>query len=169
MKPDLLLFVRAVKAASIVFTDGATNWLADGFHRFHAHRKLELPTIEAEVKQGSLRDAILYSVGANAQHGKRRTNADKRKAVMTMLNDEEWSKWSDREIARRCAVGNKMVSETRNSICVKDTDKPTERKVERNGTVYTQNTANIGKSYEIDYTRTAILHKIKNYTSPLQY
>lgn len=130
----------------IVFTDGATNWLADGFHRFHAHRKLELPTIEAEVKQGSLRDAILYSVGANAQHGKRRTNADKRKAVMTMLNDEEWCKWSDREIARRCAVDHVTVIKYRKEISGENHQM--ERKVERNGKVYTQNTANIGKHYQ---------------------
>ncbi len=129
----------------IVFTDGATNWLADGFHRFHAHRKLELPTIEAEVKQGSLRDAILYSVGANAQHGKRRTNADKRKAVLTLLNDGEWARWSNREIARRCIVSSQYVDKIKNSLPTVGSEKTYTTK---HGTVATMNTANIGKHYQ---------------------
>ena len=41
----------------------------------------------------------------NADHGKRRSNADKRRAVEMMLKDSEWGKWSDREIAAKCAVG----------------------------------------------------------------
>jgi branched-chain amino acid transport system substrate-binding protein len=43
-------------------------------------------------------DAILYSVGANEMHGLRHTNEDKRRAVLTLLNDPGWSKWSDPEI-----------------------------------------------------------------------
>ena len=33
----------------------------------------------------------LHSVGANATHGLRRSNADKRRAVVLLLEDEEWS------------------------------------------------------------------------------
>lgn len=51
-------------------------------------------TIAVDVRPGSQRDAILYSLGANAAHGRRRTNADKRRAVQRMLSDEEWSRWS---------------------------------------------------------------------------
>jgi hypothetical protein len=40
----------------------------------------------------------------------RRSNADRRRAVMALLKDEEWSGWSDREIARRCRVGHVLVS-----------------------------------------------------------
>jgi hypothetical protein len=39
------------------------------------------------------------SVSANAPHGLRRTNADKRRAVVRLLEDTEWSQWADREIA----------------------------------------------------------------------
>ena len=35
-------------------------------------------------------------------HGLRRSNADKRRAVLTLLNNEEWAKWSAREIAKAC-------------------------------------------------------------------
>jgi len=68
------------------------------------------------VKQGTERDAILYSVGANATHGMRRTNADKRRAVMRLLEDEEWGKWSDGEIARRCGVTRQTVTNHRASL-----------------------------------------------------
>jgi ParB-like chromosome segregation protein Spo0J len=75
----------------VVFYDGTYYWLADGFHRTSAAEQAGLETIEAEVKQGTRRDAVLYSVGANATHGLRRSNADKRRAVETLLTDTEWS------------------------------------------------------------------------------
>jgi hypothetical protein len=50
------------------------------------------------------RDALLYSISSNAEHGLPRSNADKRKAVRLLLADAEWGKWSDRESARRCQV-----------------------------------------------------------------
>ena len=134
----------------VVFNDGANYWLADGFHRYHAHRKLNLDEIEAEVKQGSKRDAVLYSVGANAQHGKRRTNPDKRKAVLALLNDEEWGKWSNREIAKVCAVGKSMVSNIRTELSGQK-GQMEERTFKRDGTIATMNTANIGKS-QASYT-----------------
>jgi len=94
----------------VVFFDGATYWLADGFHRYWANRKIESDYIFAHVQQGTQRDAILYSVGANADHGLRRTPADKRKAVLTMLNDEKWSGWPQTQIAKACRVTPEYVS-----------------------------------------------------------
>jgi len=63
---------------------------------------------------------------------------------MTLLNDPEWAAWSDREIARRAGVGAPLVGDIRKAICNPITDTP--RLVERNGTTYTQNTANIGRA-----------------------
>lgn len=108
------LYGRGVDLPPVtVFHDGADYWLADGFHRYWARRKAESPVIVAKIIRGTQRDAVLHSVGANATHGLRRTNADKRKAVMTLLEDEEWSQWSDREIARRCGVGHELVGRQR--------------------------------------------------------
>lgn len=132
----------------VVFYDGTDHWLADGFHRVNAGKAAGLADIDADIRQGTRRDAILFSVGANAAHGLRRTNADKRRAVETLLRDEEWSKWNDREIARTAGVGNKFVGDVRRAICVPNTDMPAvapTRTVERNGVTYQQNTANIGK------------------------
>ncbi|MGH1591797.1 hypothetical protein ACRBEV_29670 [Methylobacterium phyllosphaerae] len=86
------------------------------------------------MRQGGLRDAILHSAGANAAHGLRRTNADKRRAVLMLLQDEEWSGWADREIARRCAVHHELVGRVRAAHLAETPDVP--RTVERGGTVY---------------------------------
>lgn len=127
----------------VVFHDGASYWLADGFHRYHAYAQINAHEVVADVRQGSQRDAILFSVGANASHGLRRTNDDKRRAVMVLLSDPEWSKWSNREIARQCGVSEYMVRDQRGPICDKNADSET-RTVTRNGTTYQQNVANIG-------------------------
>lgn len=96
-----------------VFFDGKDHWAADGFHRYHAHRKAEKKTIPCNIHKGTQRDAILFSVGANNAHGLRRTNADKRRAVETLLGDKEWGKRSDRWIADQCKVSNHLVAEIR--------------------------------------------------------
>ena len=98
-----------------VYFDGVSHYLADGFHRYHAHRKAGKGAIEADVEKGTLRDAILYSLGANHEHGLRRSNADKRKAVQAMLDDFEWQEWSNGEIARRCHVSERLVANMRGS------------------------------------------------------
>lgn len=96
-----------------VFHDGADYWLADGFHRYHAHKQAGRASIAADVHTGTQRDAVLHSLGANGTHGLRRTNADKRKAVAAMLADAEWSQWSDRKIAEACGVSVPFVSAMR--------------------------------------------------------
>ncbi len=126
----------------IVFFDGADYWLADGFHRFMAHCRAKFEQINAEVHNGSKRDAILYSVGANYDHGLRRTNADKRKSVMMLLEDSEWCMWSDNEISKKCRVTQPFVSGIRKELKSEPIE---ERIVERKGAQYTQKTENIGK------------------------
>jgi hypothetical protein len=130
----------------IVFFDGVDRWLADGFHRYHGARLAGLAKIYEDIAPGSRRDAVLYSLRANATHGLKRTHADKRKAVETLLKDAEWAAWSDRKIAEVCGVGNQLVGEVRRAICVNHTDTPATRTVERNGKTYQQNTAKIGRT-----------------------
>lgn len=132
----------------VTFFDGVDYWLADGFHRWHAARRAGLTGIAATVQQGTKRDAVLYSVGVNGAHGIKRTNADKRKAVMTLLNDTEWREWADWEIARRCAVSNHMVASLRppRDVTGSSPSEPSEPRtyVTKHGTEATMNTANIG-------------------------
>ena len=102
-------------AISVVH-DGNEYYLSDGFHRLLAAQKAGKASINCDVLTGTLRDAILYSLSANASHGLRRTLEDRRKAVMTMLEDFEWSEWSDREIARQCHVSHPFVAKMRASM-----------------------------------------------------
>ncbi|MBW4549391.1 MAG: hypothetical protein KME25_34050 [Symplocastrum torsivum CPER-KK1] len=121
-----------------LYFDGKTYWVADGFHRIKSRLEANLKgnKIEAIVHKGGKRDAILHSVGANSQHGLRRTNEDKRHAVELLLRDEEWSKWSNREIGRQCGVSHEFVANARKQLSGNRSQ--IERKVKRGGTVYTQ-------------------------------
>jgi hypothetical protein len=73
-----------------------------------------------------------------ATHGKRRTNADKRRAVQRLLGNAEWNRWSDAEIAKRCAASDMLVGRIRDELSSNDVTiaHPTEWLVERNGRVY---------------------------------
>ncbi len=131
----------------VVFEDGASIWLADGFHRFHAHGKANRETIDCDVRTGTQRDAILFSLSANSSHGLRRTNEDKRKAVMTLLNDPEWSAWSARNIANICGVSSTFVDGIKSSLQTVCSDKKGEvTYTAKSGAIATMNTANIGKA-----------------------
>lgn len=99
-----------------VFTDGQTRWVADGFHRVEAGKVAHLEAIPAHQHQGSRRDALLFAVTANQAHGLRRTNADKRRAVETLLSDAEWSQWSDRIIADKAGVSHPTVAAIRREL-----------------------------------------------------
>ena len=116
--------------------------VADGFHRTAGKEKIGNKKIPAQVHQGTRRDAILYAAGANAAHGQRRTNADKRRAVETLLRDKEWGNWSDREIARRCNVSDRFVNEVRATANIRS-DKRNYN--DKHGVTRTMNTANIGR------------------------
>ncbi|MFB3893290.1 MAG: ParB N-terminal domain-containing protein [Phycisphaerae bacterium] len=126
-----------------VYFDGKDYWLADGFHRCQAARSAGIDQIEADVIQGTRRDAILHSVGANAEHGLRRSRADKERAVMMLLNDEEWRKWSTREVARRCGVSKSFVADLRKSLSATDSEERTY--TTRHGTKSKMKTGKIGK------------------------
>lgn len=131
----------------IVVSDGSSFWLVDGFHRIAALRQAGITQTEAVVHTGDWRDAKLLSFSVNSEHGKRRTNADKRQAVIEMLQDEEWRKWSDREIARRCRVSHEFVRKLREEILTVNVDSENERTyVTKHGTISTMQTANIGKT-----------------------
>lgn len=134
----------------VVFYDGADYWLADGFHRVNAAASLGWLEVDADVRQGTRRDAVLYSVSANAAHGMRRTNADKRRAVETLLRDEEWSGWSDNAIAQRVCVSPTTVGTIRRSLSNLESDSTERTYTTKHGTVATMNTAGIGKREEAE-------------------
>ena len=125
-----------------LFHDGAKYYLADGWHRLYGHKSAGFAEIDADIKKGSRRDAILYSVSANDKHGLRRSNADKRKAVSVLLEDFEWSEWTDVKIAEQCGVSSMFVGKQRKEI---NGDAQTERRVVRGDKEYTINTEKMGR------------------------
>lgn len=157
-QPTVDEYAAAIKDGAMmpevtVYHDGKTYWLADGFHRVLAAQRCEQKTIACAVVKGTQRDAILFSVGANAQHGLRRDPEDKRAAVRTLLSDAEWCTWSDREIAKACAVSQPFVGQIRkvltdNVISENKNNRniSSDRKyITKHGTPATMNTARIGK------------------------
>ena len=132
------MLMGAVFPPVTVFHDGVDNYLADGYHRYFAAKMAGSPGIDVTVINGTLRDAVMFSLSANHDHGLHRSNADKRKAVVTMIDDFEWTDWSDREIAKACKVGHSLVSIVRNEMG----KNKEEVKYERNGKVETQKVGN---------------------------
>ena len=93
-----------------VVHDGLEYYLADGFHRVHAHIKLGKASINCDVVTGTLRHAIDLSGMANKTHGLNRSHATKRKQTLIYLEDFEWSELSDRVIAKKVGVSHPFVA-----------------------------------------------------------
>lgn len=100
--------------AVIVFFDGQIHWLADGFHRLRASRIARRQQISVELRQGTRRDALQFAIGANANHGLRRSNADKRRAVQLAL--KEFPEMSDRAIAAMAKVSAPLICAVRREL-----------------------------------------------------
>ena len=126
----------------IVFYDGNVYRLGDGFHRYAAAPHARYTEFWCEVRPGGLREATLFAVGANASHGRPRSNEDKRAAVQKLLMDDEWSDWSDREIARCCHVSHQLVADLRDLTGRETSERKYQNKY---GDVGTMSTDKIGK------------------------
>lgn len=109
-----------------VIFDGLSYYLADGFHRYHAHRQAGQTTINADVDNGTLDDAILYATSANKNHGLPRTNADKRRAVFITINNPRSMGWTDQAVADWVGVSRSFVNSIRDkkgeSVTYKNAD-----------------------------------------------
>ncbi len=79
----------------------------DGWHRVMAAEQIGAMDIPAEVRNGGRVEALKHALGANAIHGQRRTNADKRRCVELAV--KEFASLSSRAIAELCGVGVDMV------------------------------------------------------------
>jgi len=127
---------------SVVY-DGEEYWLYDGFHRLRAAMKRERETIEAEVEQGTQEDAVWRSLAANKDHGLRRSQKDKRRAIKRALKHTHGAESSDRSIARHVGVSPKTVSKYREQLTGVEIPQVDERKGS-DGKTY--DTSNIGSS-----------------------
>jgi hypothetical protein len=100
----------------IVF--GEENILGDGWHRFFAHRLNKKTEIMAEKKDGGAREARLYSYQAN-NHGLPPTQKERIVNAQYLLDDPEWSSWSDAKIAVHVGLGRTTVWRMRKTVSKK--------------------------------------------------
>lgn len=87
-----------------VFFDGKKYWLADGWHRYYAAQLAKFNEIGCDVIDGTYRDALFFSLSANATHGINYNLKDKRKIIMRFVNNPKTSLMSAREINRASGI-----------------------------------------------------------------
>ena len=97
-----------------VVTDGKSAWVWDGWHRVLAAKMIGRETVVANVSAGNLHDAVWLAASANRQHGQRRTNADKRRAVMLALRARP--NVDVKDVASHCGVSGEMVRQYQAAI-----------------------------------------------------
>lgn len=132
----------------VVFFDGSDHWLADGFHRYFAIKSNGGLESECEVKEGTVRDAELYSYSANGnKRGLGWNTADIRKILNRMLQDDEWKQWSDTKIAKHVDVSKMTVGRTRRALEEQGKVEPkkTVKYVDKHGNTGEMNTGKIKK------------------------
>lgn len=99
----------------VLFGTRQKMWIGDGWHRIAAAQQVGSEDICADLRTGGRADALKFALGANAVHGHRRTNADKRRAVEIALR--EFPKLSSRAVAKLCGVSDKTVESVRDANC----------------------------------------------------
>lgn len=96
----------------VVFDDGRTLRIADGFHRVDAYSQASrgdprFEHVRAEIRPGTKRDALIFSAGANqTKTYLKRTKDDLKRAVSMLLDDEEWRLKSVGEIRKHIGLGS---------------------------------------------------------------
>lgn len=115
----------------LVFAEGETYRLADGFHRVAAALSLGLDEIDAEVKDGDYAAALRAALLANLTHGMRRTAADKRQAMKLAYEQREilfGGEPSVREFSAVCGVSVGTSQSFLHDISVLNLNTPVEKK-----------------------------------------
>lgn len=108
--------------------------VSEGFHRAEVYRLEEVAEVEVELREGGKEEAKLNALGSNKNHGLRRSNADKRRAVESTLTMRP--KWTDGKVADHCGVTQPFVSEIRQQVITVMTSEPQEREG-KDGRTYT--------------------------------
>lgn len=93
-----------------IISDGKHNFLIDGYHRVAVARKNGQRSIEANIKKGTHRDAIYASFAANKANAFPRQPGTAKGIVEKILQDKEWSKTPQTEIAQHVGVTHQFVS-----------------------------------------------------------
>jgi hypothetical protein len=97
-----------------VFEVDGTLLLADGLHRHAAAVLLGKRKIAAEIRQGTMNDALDFVAGVNLFHGLPLTRTERRRAVDIKLRLHH--DWSDRRLAEELGVSRELVAKTRRNL-----------------------------------------------------
>jgi len=87
-------------------------YLVDGYHRIDAAKRCKRTVIDAEVTDGTFTDAVRRVIKANAAHGLRRSNADKRNALKMAWDHRQelfGGEPSNQVLAEACGVSDRTV------------------------------------------------------------
>ena len=117
-------YIEAMKRGAefppvLLYWNGTTDEyiMADGFHRFQAWQTINPSSyIPARVKLGTEETARWAAIGANKDHGLRRSNADKRRAVELALRHPKGANLSNRRIAKHVGVNEATVRNVRREL-----------------------------------------------------
>jgi predicted transcriptional regulator len=81
--------------------------VTDGFHRFAAWKAIGLKTIRAQIREGTMHEALLAAIEANRaefHRGRPFDEKDRRHAVEMLAADSECASWSATRIAKLCGT-----------------------------------------------------------------
>ena len=97
----------------VVF-DGSEYWLWNGFHRYHAYKKIGVDVVEVDYRPGTQEDAQDLALGANSDHGFGLTKADRKNKVQWALSQERYKDYNNVQLAKLCKVSDTFVAAERN-------------------------------------------------------
>jgi hypothetical protein len=107
----------------IVYQDGEKYYVADGFHRIagltksRIDRKLEYRTIACDVRQGTIRDAIEYSLTANSRHGLKPNTRDKKRSIFLYWRlSPTHCQHSNNLVSKACGTSHTFVGDYRADV-----------------------------------------------------
>lgn len=128
---DLMEAGTALPPVVVYVDTEGEHWLADGFHRLEAARRLGRAHIVADVRQGSRDEALWFAMGANREHGLRMTGDDIRQAVRLAL--KAWPSKSQQQIAQQVGCSQSLVSTVKTGVIARDNTALPETRVDSMG------------------------------------
>ena len=122
--------------------DGATYWLVDGFHRYHAYKLMGIKEVTIKYVPGTQEEAVIRSYGVNARHGLPRSFDDKKKVVELALANPMLKDKSNYEIAKICVVSQSFVAGVKDPEKKKKQKEAKERHVKKKAEELASQTSN---------------------------
>lgn len=95
----------------VVFHDGASYWLADGFHRVNAYKQAGFDVVPVDIRSGNRNDALRFALKANAANGMPRTRDDMRRGYDVICANELCDKSDTKSVKELLGCSNRWAQE----------------------------------------------------------